>query len=329
MKITLPPEIAALEAQLDADPESYELRETVLLEYLSDRALMVHPRRIDHILWLVRHDPRSHICRCPMVCVDSRTTPEGFERINAEWTRQIALAPDDPEVLRGAAYFVADHDHNRAEDLLTQVTVAHPESPEAWLDLGLVNKDPARRVWYLQQAQQRGSRDPNLRVWIGSSAVEAGQWEVAEAIGCELLDEVARLRAVHGDSLDWPGNGREIWTRARAVTGSDVKARKLTWAIGIHANSKHWGHTFIGHVSLHRGEVDAAISHLLDSGRVVGNARLRSYGPTFSLAKKLCELGYWGAVEEYLIACALFWDDTRLSTWILDIQQHRLPAFPE
>jgi hypothetical protein len=58
---------------------------------------------------------------------------------------------------------------------------------------------------------------------------------------------------------------------------------------------------------LHKGDIQAVLGHLRESGAVAGDCRISSYGPSFTLAKEICALGEWVHVAEYLRACESFW----------------------
>jgi hypothetical protein len=83
----------------------------------------------------------------------------------------------------------------------------------------------------------------------------------------------------------------------------------------------------LGHVALKQGVLRTAIDHLRESGAVVGDHRLSSYGPSFTLAKELCIEGAWSEVEAYLRACEWFWKDDRLKVWLDQVECRELPDF--
>jgi hypothetical protein len=324
----LPPDIAALEARLQADPDSQELREELLHAYLGDPALHGHPRRIQHILRHVRTAPGSVTCRSPLVVVDPRASPEGFAVVELEWRRQREEAPDDPDIARAAAKFLAISDRGRATELLLQITTTHPDYADAWMELGRISVDAATRVRYFEEAVRRACDQPNLQVWLAQAAVDADDWTTVEAASKRLLDAAERARVEYGDKLDWSENGLSMWARACAATSDSAQATALVRAIGAHAYHKHWGHTTAGHLALHQGDVEGALAHLKESAAVVGEPRLSSYGPSFSLAQALCTRGQWDAVDAYLRACSVFWSDERVGAWLIQVQRREMPEFP-
>lgn len=143
-----------------------------------------------------------------------------------------------------------------------------------------------------------------------------------------MLALVDNARVEYGDKLDWKEGGSSIWAKALNTTGNRTDATRLVRAISAHAYYKHWGHTVMGHVALHRDDLSSAVDHLRHSGDVVSDPRLSSYGPCFTLAKELCIRGAWSEVASYLQACESFWEDERLPIWRDQVECQELPSFP-
>jgi hypothetical protein len=241
----------------------------------------------------------------------------------------LAANPSDPEIARGAAIFICAKDNTGAVEILRNIINKNPDQAEVWMELGRISPDPADRLHHLKEARRRGSTQPNLLVWIARTAVEAGDLMTAEAVGIELHALVDAARAAHGDKLDWKERGKFLWEKAYGTMGDKSDASQLVDAISDHAFNKHWGHNVLGHVALQQGNMSDAVAHLLESGAVVGDYRLTSYGPSFALAKELCKRGAWSEVEAYLRACESFWDDERLQVWRTQVERQELPDFTE
>ena len=47
----------------------------------------------------------------------------------------------------------------------------------------------------------------------------------------------------------------------------------------MHAEYTHYVHTALGHIALKNNDIDAALEHLIESGKVISTPRLSSYGP--------------------------------------------------
>jgi tetratricopeptide (TPR) repeat protein len=316
--------LQGLEEQLAADPESEELRQDILFEYLGP-GLGNEARRIHHIVEYVRRFPRTLIARCPHVHVYPSESPAGFAQIEQEWLRRQAESPGDPEIAQGHALLVAQGDPDRAAQLLEQAIHANPQHPNLWLELGRVCQEPIRRLQALQQARALGAEQPNLLAWLARAALGAHDAAAAEAAAAELLGLVDKARSDYGDKLDWPERGRELWGRARAACESEATARQLVGAIGDHANRKHWAHTTLGVLAARRGDVAVATQHLHESASIKGDHRLSSYGPSFLLARELCALGEWNAAADYLEACSAFWNPEPLRDWVQQLRERQMP----
>lgn len=317
--------LQGLEAQLTANPESEELRQDILFEYLGP-GLRDEPRRIHHIVEYVRRFPRTLIARCPHVHVHPSRSPRGFAQIEAEWLRHRAEHPSDPELAQGHALLVALGDPNRAAQMLEQALEANPNYPDLWLDLGRVCQEPIRRLQALQEARALGAVQPNLLAWLARAALAAHDNVAAESAAAELRALIDEARSAYGDKLDWPERGRALSARARAAYDNEEEARALISAIGDHANRKHWAHTTLGVLAALRGDVALAKQHLRDSASVQGDHRLSSYGPSFLLARELCALGEWDAAADYLEDCARFWNPEPLREWVQQLRRRHMPA---
>lgn len=299
--------ITTLEARVSNAPLDADLREKLIGAYLEE-GLAESPARLHHILWYVRNHPSTAFARCPLCQFPRTLDPETFDAVEAAWREHITAHPDDVRMTLGLAGFIAGYEGNRAVAILRDFLNAHPTEPEAWIDLGRCEVEPADRLSAFQAAKTAGSTHPNLLVWLARSAVEAHDVESARSYGAELLALASTSRAEYGAMLDWRERGRELFAKAESVTGSRAAAQELTRVISDHSFHKHWGHTVAGSVALWEGAVAHAVSHLLESAAIPGDYRLRSYGPSFLLAAALLALGEREAVGSYLEACEAFWD---------------------
>lgn len=320
--------LQGLEERLAADPDSEELRQDILFEYLGP-GLGNEARRIHHIVEYVRRFPRTLIARRPHVHVYPSESPAGFAQIEQEWLRHRTESPSDPEIAQGHALLVAQGDPDRAAQMLEEAIQANPQHPNLWLELGGVCQEPVRRLQALQQARALGAVQPNLLAWLAQGALAARDTSAAEGAAAELLALADEARSVYGDELDWPERGRALWARASAARENDRDARELVHAIGDYANRKHWAHTTLGVLAARSGDLAVAKQHLRDSAAIKGDHRLSSYGPSFLLASELCALGEWDAAADYLEACAAFWNPEELRDWVRQLRERRMPEFFE
>lgn len=320
--------IAALEAQIQEEPESRALREDLLSLYVQARLTAAAPRN-EHVLWYVRHHPRESFARCPLAHIDRQTAPEAYAAVEAVWRRHYEENPSDALIACGLAQFVAGDDRPRALEILEGFLRRDPTATEVWVDLGRMHPEPQERLKCFQEARARDSKHPNLLVWIAQSAVDVDDRPSAESTSHELLGLVAAARNAHGERLDWLERGQALWAKAREATASEAEARRLVRAISDHAFHKHWAHTALGLVALRNGDLDGAVSHLHQSAAIGGDHRLSSYGPSFELAEALCTRELWSAVADYLEACKAFWNPQILQALQDQIAVHRVPEFPD
>jgi hypothetical protein len=325
----LPPDIEELEAQVAAEPDSEDVRGDLLLEYCGHPELQGDPRRICHIRWYVQRFPRSATCRSPMVAVDPDASTDGFHAVEEEWNRLLADYPSDPEIAIGAALFIVARDRSRATHLLRALLDVEPGQANVWYQMGRIALDPNERLDFFKKARSLGETNPNLPVWIANLAAEVGDRATAEAVAQELFHLVAAARSTYGDKLDWSEKGHDLWARATAIDPDRAAASQLVSAIGTHAYHKHSAHTVMGLIALQCGDLLVAARHLRESGEVVGNPRLSSYGPAMSLAGELCERGRWDDVAAYLEACTAFWSDDRLLRWREQVARKERPDFSD
>ncbi len=104
------------------------------------------------------------------------------------------------------------------------------------------------------------------------------------------------------------------------------KNRDWGWNYG---NTVHWGHIYLGKISLLSGDRNAALGHLKKAAKIHGSPLLNSFGPDFTLARGLLELGMQEAVLDYLKACGSFWEcgKKELEAWTEAIKQGDIPNF--
>lgn len=320
--------IEELEKLLRDDPGAERVLSELLSAYYSPE-LIGTERRVDLVVEYVRRFPRSIIAQCPFAHVDPVASPAAFNRVEREWQHHSTEFPDDDDIACGYALFLAAQDRSRSMAMLEGALKRNPSNARLWTELGRLHPDPQERLRFLQEAKRRGSTQPNLLIWISRAAVHADDLAAAEDVGQELLALAQLAREKYGEQLDWPEQGRALWDRASSASSDRATARSLVSAISDHAYRKHWGHTTVGLVALRRGDQRAAVEHLRDSAAVVGDHRLSSYGPSFTLARALCDVGEWSAVQDYLVACESFWAPEKLRELAATVGERRTPNFPD
>lgn len=96
-----------------------------------------------------------------------------------------------------------------------------------------------------------------------------------------------------------------------------------------YGNAIHKGHLVLGHVALHRNDIQTAKAELLAAGKTPGSPTLNSFGPNMSLAKALLDKGEKDVVIAYFDLCSVFWKQhlAKLSEWRDDVMAGRAPRF--
>lgn len=325
---SLPEHIRALERDALQHPSS-EWRQSRLLGAFCTNDLHGHPRRIELILDFVSRFPRSFAAQSPIVHADRRRAPEAFQSIEAVWSRLRNEHPGDPELVIGHAALVANDDRSRSADILREAITRLPENAALWTELGRIVPEPSERFDALEKARVLGSAQPNLLVWIGRAAVDAGRSDDVFRVGSELRTRASLTRDTVRAPIAWDDTDHDAWTRVREALEHSPDGQRLIHACSQYANDTHWAHTFLGLVAAEQGRLSEASEHLLSSSKVWGEPRLSAHGPSFLLAKKLCEAGSWKTVEGYLIDCINIWEDEILDEWIEDVRNERFPDFGE
>lgn len=305
--------IERLQRGLREDPESAELRDALLFEY-------VHPHfrgdreRIAQIVWNVRNRPDNSMICTPITGVDHERFPELYAEVARAWEEQLAIDPLRPAIARGAAWFLIATNPERARTLLVDAATAHPDAAELWIDIGGSSKSPEEKLHCMQRARSLGSTQPNLLSWLCEAAVEANDLTSAAQYGNELLAESHAAEP-------FPTKHTFGTRDATGLRGNSIRPR------GRRAHSRHHAHTALGIVALRNGDTKSALENLRASAAVDTDARLSSYGPSFKLARALCEHGFHNQVRDYLIDCKSFWKEPILEQWIAEVSEGKTPTF--
>jgi hypothetical protein len=316
---------AAVLVALRDDPESVPLHEELLWAYAGENQ-WGSQARADCILWLVANDPTNIECRTPLAHVDPGLVPEAYAAIRQAWMEHVSASDADPDVLRGAAFFVAAEEPLESLSLLRRATELRPTDPELWVDIARLSRDADTRLAAFLEARARGSRHPNLIAGTALAAAAAGDFTAAESLGHELLELVSEARREHGDKLDWHEEGQELWTRARSNSVDDATARRLTAAIAAHAYHKHHAHTVLGLVAAQRNDLTAAAEHLQRSTEIQADHRLRANGPCPDLLRVVCTAGGWADAEKFLRTWAAAWPCDHVDTWLVQVSRREVPT---
>ncbi len=327
MRIPDDEELARLEAEVAANPESEEAR-AYLLEALCGAGLVNDPRRFEQMVWFLEHNPRHVDCTTPFFHVDPQATPEVFAELKERWLTLLNDKPDS-DIARGAALFIAAESLDEAKRILRTAIDTRPDEARLWVDLGRMSEDPQERLSAYERAAELRETLPNLVVWIATSSVKAGNQTKAEHAARQLMQLVDDARERFGEKLDWPERGADLWKRAKATCGNTADASELSDAIAQHAYCSHWGNTVLGLLACERGDIDRAVFHLRASAAIRPEYRLSAYGPSLDLLREICARGRWNEGLEYLHAWERMWNDDRVKGWLAAVREHRLPRQPD
>lgn len=314
-------DIANLEAEVLRQPHSEAAREDLLMALAAEPEWFDDPRRFELIGWFLEHNPRHPICTTPLAVVNPATAPDAYRTLKARWLDLVAHEPDDPQLVRGAAAFVAAESLNEGTRLLKAAVARKPDDATLWLDLGRMSQEPRERLAAFERTKVAGGSHPNLLVWTAMAAFEAGADDKAATGAHELIRLVNEAQVRFGDNLNWPERGAALWNRALQATSTKSAASELVNAIGEHAYRKHWAHTVFGLLACRRNDLDGALSHLRASADIRPDHRISAYGPSLDLLRELCLREQWDEGLRYLQA----WDHPRLDAWMAAVEEHRVP----
>jgi hypothetical protein len=107
-------------------------------EKSSYQQAMQHPR-MEHVLWVIQHQPQSRLAGSPVASVvprwDAINTRGDYEMAHRLWLAQAAAYPDNPDVLRNAATFFRAEEPVRAEVLFKRALQLDPQNKMRVADL--------------------------------------------------------------------------------------------------------------------------------------------------------------------------------------------------
>ena len=320
-------EVKAIEKELEADPSSSVLWFQLFQCFLGEKELFCHSIRMKHILQYIKLYPKGEYALTPYVQIDPELSPTEYQELNKIWTEHLENNVEDIEIARGAANHYCMKNRNEAKDILKGILKINPNEESVWLDLARYSIEAEERLEYFQNARKYGSTQPNLLVWIATTAIKTQKYDIVESIANELLVLMQKARDTYGDKLDWKGTNHDRQDKAYELTGDRKSSFKLTQAISTHYYHKHNAYNALGHVALSKNDINTATQYLIQSAEVASEPRLSSYGPSFSLAKELCKKEQWTEVEKYLNLCSLFWEDEILTEWTEIVKNHKVPEF--
>ena len=99
---------------------------------------------------------------------------------------------------------------------------------------------------------------------------------------------------------------------------------RCNWNYG---NAIYDTNRILGLVSLKDGDVNAAVSYLLQAGKSPGSPQLDTFGPNLDLANELLKRGQVTAVTAYLHEIRSFWtmNSGKIASWLSQIKEGKKP----
>lgn len=114
-----PEAAAALERLLADEPEHQALRSQLIGYYGGfDRDMETQGRQIEHVMWLIRNQPRSQVLASPEVYIYWRLQADAQREASSGWSQHLERAPEDLGLLRNASEFYQISDPELAIELL-------------------------------------------------------------------------------------------------------------------------------------------------------------------------------------------------------------------
>ncbi len=301
-------EVAALEAQLEADPLDMFAR-TRLLGYYGDRTRYREPlsktRTRSLVLWLIHNEPKSEALGAlptPVWQLDAYRDPEGYVEAKQAFLAHLEKEPNDLTLLENAADFLSLQEGALAIELLERAQSLDNANPEWALKLGFKHYLESRRGPNLEAARKALDQyDRAFELSEESARKSVMKWALAVALTAKEFDK----------AREW----------ASLILEDDQPGRN-------YGNNIHHGNIALGKIALAEGDIQGAASYLLLAGATPGSPQLNSFGPDMELAKKLLEKGEKEPVLQYFDQCARFWKSRQdeLREWAIVVRAGGMPT---
>lgn len=231
--------------------------------------------------------------------------PALYAKAKAQWLARVDAAPENVDVLEGAADFFIVRERPLAAELLERAQKLEPNNSK----------------WVQRLAQLH--------------RLNAASGDVAEAkLALSLMERAYAMSAAAGRQ------SASTYLPAMAFDAGDlVKAREYAERLLFEATNQsrswpsgdavHKGNIVLGRIAVVEGRLTDAVQFLRASVEIEGPSLLTSFGPNMSLAKDLLERGETESVLSYFEACRVFWKlgEKFLDAWRQDVQAGRIPNF--
>lgn len=301
---------ARIESQLRSQPDNLTSR-TLILGYLflqSAQSAELRRQRVNHVLWVIEHQPGSELAGLPYATLDPILDGEGYQKGRDLWLKNTDRMSTNTAMLGNAANYFFINERETAERLLKKAKALEPGNPEWSERLG--------QLYGLQGRSEAASaaRHESARKQY-QELKEAYDKETMPIKKQYMLEDLAKAALATGDDA-----GAGQYAREALQTAQDKK----DWNYG---NAIQHGNLILGQLALKRGDVAQARKYLLAAGRTPGSPQLNSFGPNMTLARELLEKGERDVVLEYFDLCGKFWKHEQLAHWRQEVQAGRIPEF--
>jgi len=299
-------DIGKLREACSAAPDDRENRARLLGALWFSARRDPSPEAVDELVWWIQRHPRDLQHVASALHMLSHAPYSAYQTVRDAWTAVLATHGDEPDVALAAAQCFAHHESDRALALLARAheTAANDARPAR----------AAGHIWRLR-AMRYGRRGADHD---RAAATEALRWfERAlerEPSPC-CLDDASEAALAAGELERARFLAERLVTQAEAVPA--------TWSTG---NAIYTGHSILGQVALHDGEIERAKEHLKLAGQTPGSPQLNSFGPELELADALLQRGEREAVVAFLRDVERFWSGRgRIELWCHEIEVGQTP----
>ncbi len=213
--------ITNAEERVLAEPSNSEHYYPLLSAYMEETDFLANPKRIHYIKEVIQRFPEHWICQTPFVHLNPELSLNEYNQVEALWISLLDEKPNNIQIVKGVANFYSCHELHKSCDILKQALKKTPESHDLWFHLSRYTRDEKKRLSYLLKAEQYGSKQPNLIVWIADNAVITEEFNIAQSYAEQLLSLIKEAEATYGDKLNWRGESKVLDEKALDIMEKD------------------------------------------------------------------------------------------------------------
>jgi Flp pilus assembly protein TadD len=184
------------EAMHESDKDDLALSLALLGSYCSKPTEWEAHRGLHHryVFWIIANRPRSKMGQQPLARLHPSQDGEAYEVAKKEWLRLTQEYPNDPAIIRNAAYFLVNSDRCSAESLLKKGRQLEPGNQEWSKQLEFLNSlGGSPELQKEEQLVETETGDAGRCFIRGMAHVNKGNYEAA----VEDFAEAVRLNPEH------------------------------------------------------------------------------------------------------------------------------------